>query len=283
GAASPDEICRRILDPNSDFHKSLVQYLESVHAGEFMQGSKEGVEVQFDTASNCTDYQDPMQTMAEPPPPACLKSSCSSCENCTRCVSDWHHMVDDLLLGSNVHKCTSNKNKDRSQNKAHPFKGCLDNIWGQMYRESRFPRPTFKQTEIDEETGRINFKKREPWLNTFPYLLTYLFWCNMHITSLRSGMAIKGVLLYVSNYVTKLLLKTHVIFNTVCAIFQKNSEMIGGSDTRKEKAHKLMTKIVNSLSTKINPMICMYLLHLPDHYKSHKFPLLYWQLFVQEC
>ncbi|KAF8233423.1 hypothetical protein L208DRAFT_1266688 [Tricholoma matsutake] len=62
--------------------------------------------------------------------------------------------------------------------------------------------------------------------------------------------------------------------------------MIGGSDTRKEKAHKLITKIVNSLSIKMemgSPMICMYLIGNPDHYKSHKFPLFYWESFVWEC
>ncbi|KAF8221891.1 hypothetical protein L208DRAFT_1325605 [Tricholoma matsutake] len=44
-----------------------------------------------------------------------------------------------------------------------------------------------------------------------------------------------------------------------------------------------MTKVVNSLSTKMemgSPMICMYLLGNPDHYKSHNFRVFYWQSFV---
>ncbi|KAF8223724.1 hypothetical protein L208DRAFT_1019283, partial [Tricholoma matsutake] len=44
--------------------------------------------------------------------------------------------------------------------------------------------------------------------------------------------------------------------------------------------------IVNTLSTKMemgSPMICMYLLGLPDHYTSHKFHRFFWQSFVQEC
>ncbi|KAF8225700.1 hypothetical protein L208DRAFT_1180008, partial [Tricholoma matsutake] len=72
----------------------------------------------------------------------------------------------------------------------------------------------------------IKMKKCKPWLNTFLYLVTYLFQCNTDIMSLGSGTAIKGVLLYVSNSVTKLPLKIHVIFNTICSIFQKNTEMI---------------------------------------------------------
>ncbi|KAF8884364.1 hypothetical protein BD779DRAFT_1443222 [Infundibulicybe gibba] len=78
-------------------------------------------------------------------------------------------------------------------------------------------------------------------------------------------------------------LKTHVIFDSVRAVFNRNAEMIGGSIGRKEKARKLITKIVNTLSAKMemgSPMICMYLLGNPDHYKSHEFAVFYWQSYV---
>ena len=117
-------------------------------------------------------------------------------------------------------------------------------------------------------------KKGESWLNTFTYAMTYVLKCNTDVTSLRSGTAIKRVLLYVSNYVTKPTLKTHVIFDTVRSMFQKHSEMIGGDDTSKDKAQKLMTKIVNSLSAKMemrSPMACMYLLGNLDHYTNYSF------------
>ncbi|KAF8225483.1 hypothetical protein L208DRAFT_1306213, partial [Tricholoma matsutake] len=47
-----------------------------------------------------------------------------------------------------------------------------------------------------------------------------------------------------------------------------------------------MTKIINSLSAKMemgSPMICMYLLDIPDHFKSHKFHTFFWQSFVSEA
>jgi hypothetical protein len=47
-----------------------------------------------------------------------------------------------------------------------------------------------------------------------------------------------------------------------------------------------MTKVVNSLSAKMemgSPMISMYLLGNPDHYKSHEFRVFYWQSFVNEA
>jgi PIF1-like helicase/Helitron helicase-like domain at N-terminus len=291
GSLSPDEIRSRILKPDSDFRHKLVDYLEGSHSGDFMTGDKESVETAVELISQTTEYKNPTETLPEPPP---LSSSCpnSPCENssCIKCssLSRWwlkfKSTVDDILLKSNVHKCSSNRNKDGSQNKARPYRGCLDNIWGKC--KARFPRPVYTNTEIDDETGNINLKKKESWLNTFTYVVTYLFRCNTDITSLRSGTAIKAVLLYVSNYVTKPALKTHVIFDTVRSMFQRHTEMIGGDDSRNDKARKLMTKIVNSLSAKMemgSPMACMYLLGNPDHYTNHLFSPFYWQAFVNEA
>ena len=52
-----------------------------------------------------------------------------------------------------------------------------------------------------------------------------------------------------------------------------------------ERAHHIMTKIVNLLSAKaemVSFMICMYLLGNPDHYTSHTFVPFYWQTFVTQ-
>ena len=43
-AITPEEIWHHIKDPNSIFSESLVKYLASCHAGEFITGSKEIVE-----------------------------------------------------------------------------------------------------------------------------------------------------------------------------------------------------------------------------------------------
>ena len=289
GSLSPDELRSKILDPDSEFRQKLVEYLENAHAGDFLLKSKADVEADVHVASQSPDYKNPTETLPEPPPRLCHCDSIpgNDCDGCASITSWWSRFrdtVNDLLLKSNVHKCSSNRNKDGSQNKGRPYKGCLDNIWGRC--KARFPRTLFEQTEIDMETGRIDMKKRESWLNTFTYLVTYLFRCNTDITSLRSGTAIKGVLLYVTNYVTKSSLKTHVIFDTVRSMFQKHSDIIGGSDTRKSKARKLMTRIVNSLSAKMeigSPMACMYLLGNPDHYTDHTFVPFYWQTFVREA
>jgi hypothetical protein len=229
-------------------------------------------------------YKDPTETLPEPAPKPCSSTKCTSCSKCealNQWITRYKAIVDDLILRSNIHSCTTNRNKDGSENKARAFKGCLDNIWGRC--SARFPRNLFNQTEVDFDTGSLNMKKKEAWINTLTYVVTYLLRCNTDVTSLRSGTAIKGVLLYVTNYVTKSALKTHVVFDTIRSVFQKNSEMIGGTESRQAKARQLTTKIVNALSAKMemgSPMICLYLLCHPDHYKSHEFPPFYWQSFV---
>jgi hypothetical protein len=267
----------------------LIEYLESAHAGDFLLKDRTEVEKDVYAAAQDIGYHDPTETLPEPPPSICPSHDNpeNDCDQCTSIKSWWSRFtatVNDLLLKSNIHKCSTNKNKDGSQNKARPYKGCLDNIWGKC--KARFPRPLFSQTEVDMATGTIDMKKNESWLNTFTYVVTYLFRCNTDITSLRSGTAIKGVLFYVSNYVTKPALKTHVIFETVRSMFLKNSDIIASSDSRKNKARQLMTKIVNSLSAKLeigSPMASMYLLGNPDHYTNFNFVPVYWQSFVREA
>ena len=112
--------------------------------------------------------------------------------------------------------------------------------------------PIFRtQQEVNLKTGALNIKEGESSMNTVTPVVTYLLWCSTDITSLLSGMATKAVIAYVSDYISKTSLKTHVVFDTIWSIFDKNSEMIGVSLYRKEKARHIMTKIVNSLTSKL--------------------------------
>ena len=140
-------------------------------------------------------------------------------------------------------------------------------------------------TSVDPESGALIMKKGEPWLNTFTPTVSYLLRCNHDVTSLLSGTAIKSVVSYVADYITKTPLKTHVMFQSVQNIFECNVELLGSMTTKKDKARSLITKIVNSLTAASEiggPMAAMYLLKHPDHYTSHQFRVCYWRSFVSE-
>jgi hypothetical protein len=59
--------------------------------------------------------------------------------------------------------------------------------------------------------------------------VTYLINSNTEVTSLLSGTAIKAVVAYVSDYISKPSLKTYPIFEAVKIVFHRNSEMFGES------------------------------------------------------
>ena len=94
-------------------------------------------------------------------------------------------------------------------------------------------------------TGALNIKKGEPWLIT--PVLTYVLRCNTDVTSLLSGTAVKAVVAYISDYVTKTALKTYTMFDSIKGVYERNSEMLSGSFARKDKARRLVTQMVNSL------------------------------------
>jgi len=90
---------------------------------------------------------------------------------------------------------------------------------------------------------------------------------------------------YISDYITKLGLKTYSIFEAIRGVFTKNSEMLSRNLECKEKACKLVIQTVNSLTSKMEigrPMACLYLLGNPDHYTSHKFTVVYWKNYIGE-
>ena len=160
----------------------------------------------------------------------------------------------------------------------------MDNKWEKC--KARFPREIWPATVIDSETEGITMKKEEAQINTYSPIITYLFHCNTDVTCLNYGTAIKAVVLYVSDYITKSALKTHTIFETVKEIFQKNDSFLHSDVDLKEKGRSLISKVVNSLSAKMEfsaPMIFLYLLGNPDHYTNYNFVSFYWRSFVTEA
>ncbi|KAJ7152411.1 hypothetical protein C8R46DRAFT_847329, partial [Mycena filopes] len=213
-ALSPQEIRDRIMSPRSRFRLRLVKYLEDTHRAEYFSGSRDSVlakrkilhldpdadsDDEIDWAS---EYRPPTQTLPSPPPRRCKSKVCT--ELCAKCktYSDWWQKyeleVDDLLVRSNR-------------------KGCLTK---HGVCRARFPREVFLDSELAED-GHLNVRHVEPMMNTVNPILTYLNRCNSDVTSLLSGTAVKAVVSYVSDYISKLSLKSYQMFASVYDVFQK--------------------------------------------------------------
>ncbi|EEB88754.1 hypothetical protein MPER_13236 [Moniliophthora perniciosa FA553] len=291
GALSPQEIRERLLNGNKVFKEKLITYLESVFAGEFMTGSEDEVKAHLDRCELNPEYEKPTLTLPVPPPPLCsmhpsteMSMACEACGAYLKWHEKYEGTVDDILLRSNSHKCPDRSSLKELRKLKHANKTCNDNKYGIC--RARFPRSLHPTTEVDPETGAIIMKKHEAMYNTFSYPLTYIFRSNTDVTYLGSGTAVKSVVLYVTDYITKASLATHVVFDTIVSVFSKNASLVNSTSPNSgDNARKLMTKIVNVLSTKMElgaPMICAYLLGHPDHYTDHHFIPFYWQQYVNE-
>ncbi|KAF5342948.1 hypothetical protein D9758_014967 [Tetrapyrgos nigripes] len=281
---SPQQIRDAILKNEDDFQRRIVEYLESVHCGDFMTGTQEEVQQNLQAVSENEDYTNPLYSLPQSPPRDCLCTNTEDCEPCKAWNENYQQEVDDIISRTHIHKCKSTLTKQGTRKAGKDYLGCPDNKFGTC--KARLPRETFPSTQVDTDTGALRMKKSEAWINTYNQTMTYLLRCNSDVSSLLSGTAIKAVVLYVTEYITKWNLNTHVIFEVIRTILQRNAEMLTGTLPCHEKARKLITQIVNSLSVKMElgaPMIAMYLLDKPDHYTSHEFRSFYWKDFVSEA
>jgi hypothetical protein len=147
GSLTPQEICDKVMDVNSDFQKKLVEYLESLCVGQFLTGTKSEVSDNVTAALKDDNYVDSTSTLPYMPP------YCSQCKG--QCnfqhveQSNWWEKfktcVDDILLRSNINSHKIDRNgKDKSY--------CL-NANGQCKRQ--FPRETCEQTLVEPKTGAL--------------------------------------------------------------------------------------------------------------------------------
>ena len=148
GCLSPQNIRDRIMNPNSDFQQRMVEYLESVHSGEFLTGNMADVKAKIEENTNSANYKDPTQTLPEQPPPLCneLDHKCNNdCSNKSQLNVWWKRFadtVDDLILRSNVHNCGRNLSSgEKADKKDRPT--CMTK---HGTCKARFPRQIFEQT-----------------------------------------------------------------------------------------------------------------------------------------
>ncbi|KAJ7764348.1 hypothetical protein B0H16DRAFT_1310771, partial [Mycena metata] len=291
-AMSPQEIRDRIMRPDSAFQQKLVQYLESCHRAEFIGSTLDDVsaEVNIDVRAEAKweglrDYMPPTHTLPAPPPALCSDKGCNA--NCIECKSflDWctnfDQTTNDIVLRTNVHShlYSIEDEKQRPSKKITERKGCMtkNNVC-----KARFPRSVFQATEVAAD-GHIDMKHVEPMVNTFNPVLSYLSRCNTDVTSLMSGTAVKAVIAYVSDYISKVSLKSYQLFASVFQAFDSGDGYTNQENMFNDQSKHLMRRMVNSLSTKMeigSPMASMYLLGDPDHYSSHVFAPFAWRSYA---
>ncbi|KAI1783186.1 hypothetical protein LXA43DRAFT_839145, partial [Ganoderma leucocontextum] len=212
GSLLPQEIRDKLLT-DDDFRTRLVSWLESCHTGDFFSGtentlSAEMEDIQPDTIVNGVfkkgkaklKVRDPATTLVECPP------SQEAAKNPTE-LADWYRRMredaDRIVFASNRHT----REHDKGCQRGKP-----------PYCRARFPRDIIQHTVVDYTTGAIRFRKHEEWINTYHPVMVVVLRCNTDVTCLSSGTAVREVIAYVADYITKSVLTTHTFFERIAQV-----------------------------------------------------------------
>jgi len=138
------EIRESNYGPNSDFQKRIVEYLGSVHVGEFMTGTMEKSETSWENMKP-TNIKDPTQTLPDAPPDHRLW--CNNV-NLVKITASWWEISKYCGWFNPEIKCSK-----MSQLQFHWWKkqkkerrGCINK---HEICKARFPWQTFEKTEVD--------------------------------------------------------------------------------------------------------------------------------------
>lgn len=140
---------------------------------------------------------------------------------------------------------------------------------------------TRAMTELDSETQSILLKRLHPRINNFNDVVIFLMQCNMDIKYIGSGEAAKALVFYVTDYITKSTLSTHVGLGAlIYAIKQNDNKYHNDSFTPQGTRNiSLFAKTVNAMMARhetSHQMVMAYLIGGGDYYKNDSFRVLRW-------
>lgn len=106
--------------------------------------------------------------------------------------------------------------------------------------------------------------------------------CNMDIKFIGSGASAKGILYYITDYITKSQLKTHVAFSMFELAVKKLGRFNPLHDDLTVRAQKMLQKCVYAMISQqelSGQQVACYLMDFEDHFTSHSYRNLYWTAF----
>ncbi|KIM73508.1 hypothetical protein PILCRDRAFT_26648, partial [Piloderma croceum F 1598] len=254
GALNPNEIRDRVLkDDEDEFKTRLLSFLD-------------------DTISNFLPL-DPEPSLSVPASkfhPCSVRGIDLQTEPC-----DWQkHLKKDLhhLVG----RCQSHSH---SKTCYKYWKGPPDP------KECRFDldeNNTCPTSTIDPETGEICLRCLDGMVNNFNSTILQAVRCNMDIKFIGSGASAKAILYYITDYITKSQLKTHVAYAALELAVAKLGQYDAHDDDLELRAKRLLQKCAHAMISHqelSGQQVSMYLMDFEDHFTSHSFRKLYWTSF----
>lgn len=143
---------------------------------------------------------------------------------------------------------------------------------------------TREATNLDPETCSILLRRLHPRIASYNDLVIFCMRSNMDIKFIGSGEAAKALVYYITDYITKASLPTHVGIAALSYAIRRTNVRFPGmlSGDLKEHSQSALTITVNSMMGKqeiSHQQVMSYLVGGGDHYSSDTFSLLYMTAF----
>ena len=138
------------------------------------------------------------------------------------------------------------------------------------------------ESSVDPETGQINLRCLDGLVNNFNATILEAVRCNMDIQFIGSGESAKAMIYYITDYITKSQLKSHVAYAALQAAVKKCEDMDDSDGDFTVRSKRLLQKCAYALVSHQElsaQQVASYLMDYEDHFTSHKFNCLYWASF----
>ena len=146
----------------------------------------------------------------------------------------------------------------------------------------------WEESSIDPETGQIKLRCLDGLVNSFNMTILEAIRCNMDIEFIGSGESAKAMIYYITDYITKSQLKSHVAYAALQLAVKKYEAVEDIDDDFTVKPKRLLQKCAYALISHQEmsaQQVASYLMGYEDHFTSHRFSCLYWASFERfvEC
>jgi hypothetical protein len=146
-------------------------------------------------------------------------------------------------------------------------------------------------SSVDATTGEFTLRKRDGLVNNYNHTAIEAVRNNMDIKMIASGENAKAVCFYITDYITKTQLKTHVAYAALETAMRKLQQRTDDDDSEspRVKAKRLLQRCAYEMLAKQElsaPQVASFLMGYEDHFSSHRFRCLYWtaaENYIDEC
>ena len=132
---------------------------------------------------------------------------------------------------------------------------------------------------FDPQTGELTLRCLDGLVNNFNQTILDCIRCNMDIKFIGSGVSAKAILYYITDYITKSQLKTHVAYAALELAIARLGEYDPTDNDLTYHAKRLLQRCAYAMISHQElsaPQVAAYLMDYGDHFTSHKFAPFYW-------